>query len=210
MKVPPFPSPRGGRESRSDSPLQRAACMPAGRDRFSKGSALSRERGRRRSRLRRELGISGRPPEPWSRGAEALGVIGGSGVFGGVVARGSLRALSSLIRTFLVMSPPDRGRRVLLGAGRPTEHPLPTPAGNPAVFLLAAFRPARLLGKAGVSDPVGSPSRALHLPMRTDPQRVLREPLIRGKSFDKLLARKEAFGPKEKGRQKPRGPKLPD
>ena len=37
--------------------------------------------------------------------------------------------------------------------------------------------------------------------MRTSPQRVLREPLIRGKSFDKLLAGKEAFGPKEKGGQ---------
>ena len=82
---------------------------------------------------------------------------------------------------------------------RPTEHPLPTPAGNPALFLLAAFRPARLLGKAGVSDPVGSPSRALLGPMRTSPQSVLRDPLIRGKSFDKPPAGKETFGPKEKG-----------
>ena len=49
----------------------------------------------------------------------------------GVTPKG-LQCLPKVSLTFLVVSPPDRGRRVLLGAGRPTEHPLPTPAGNPA------------------------------------------------------------------------------
>ena len=53
-----------------------------------------------------------------------------SGVW--VVSCGLSACLPEVSLTFLVVSLPDRGRRVLLGAGRPTEHPLPSPAGNPA------------------------------------------------------------------------------
>ncbi len=134
------------------------------------------------------------------------------GVLGEAAAGSRRRALGVLAVSLPYFSSGESSRQGKAGAAwgcRPTEHPLPTPAGNPAIFLLAAFRPARLLGKAGVSDPVGSPSRALHLPMRTSPQSVLRDPLIRGKSFDKLLAGKEAFGPKERGGRRRAGRSSP-
>ena len=86
-----------------------------------------------------------------------------------------------------------------MGLAAPRSTPFQPPPATPLCFCSPLSESARLLGKAGVSGPVGSPSRVLHSPMRTDPRRVLREPCIRGKSFDKPPAGKETFGPKEKG-----------
>ena len=72
------------------------------------------------------------------------------------------------------MSLPDGGRRVLLGASRPTEHPLPTPAGNPAGSrpTRTSLWPGQFLGKTD----------ACHKPLgKRHPALVLREPpVLRG------------------------------
>ena len=76
--------------------------------------------------------------------------------------------------TFSVVSLPDGGRRVLLGASRPTEHPLPTPAGNPAGSrpTRTSLWPGQFLGKTD----------ACHKPLgKRHPVLVLREPpVLRG------------------------------
>ena len=69
----------------------------------------------------------------------------------------------------LKLSLPDGGRRVLLGASRPTEHPLPTPAGNPAGSrpTRTSLWPGQFLGKTD----------ACHKPLgKRHPALVLREP----------------------------------
>ena len=73
--------------------------------------------------------------------------------------------------TFSVVSLPDGGRRVLLGASRPTEHPLPTPADN-----LAGSRPTRTsLWPGRFSRKID----ACHKPLgKRHPALVLREPPV--------------------------------
>jgi len=74
----------------------------------------------------------------------------------------------------LKLSLPDGGRRVLLGASRPTEHPLPTPAGNPAGSrpTRTSLWPGQFWGKTD----------ACHKPLgKRHPALVLREPpVLRG------------------------------
>ena len=97
-----------------------------------------------------------RPPEPGCRGAEALGVLAGS--------------QSSLFEA-------ESSRQGKAGAAwgcRPTEHPLPTPAGNPAGSrpTRTSLWPGQFLGKTD----------ACHKPLgKRHPALVLREPpVLRG------------------------------
>ena len=85
---------------------------------------------------------------------------------------------------------------------RPTEHPLPTPAGNPAVsFSSPHSDSARLLGKAGVSDPVGSPSRASHGPCALASCAFF-DSSVSGRSASGSSRRKRGFRPVSNGYRK--------
>ena len=87
---------------------------------------------------------------------------------------------------FSVVSLPDGGRRVLLGASRPTEHPLPTPAGNPAGSrpTRTSLWPGQFLGKTD----------ACHKPLgKRHPALVLREPPVLGDGLQSVLFPGEAL-----------------
>ena len=80
----------------------------------------------------------------------------------------------------LKLSLPDGGRRVLLGASRPTEHPLPTPAGNPAGSrpTRTSLWPGQFLGKTD----------ACHKPLgKRHPALALREPPALGSGLQSVL-----------------------
>ena len=80
----------------------------------------------------------------------------------------------------LKLSLPDGGRRVLLGASRPTEHPLPSPAGNPANSrpTRTSLWPGQFLGKTD----------ACHKPLgKRHPALALREPPALGSGLQSAL-----------------------
>ena len=86
----------------------------------------------------------------------------------------------------LKLSLPDGGRRVLLGASRPTEHPLPTPAGNPAGSrpTRTSLWPGQFLGKTD----------ACHKPLgKRHPALVLREPPVLRDGLQSVLFPGEAL-----------------
>ena len=91
--------------------------------------------------------------------------------------------------TFLVVSLPDGGRRVLLGAGRPTEHPLPTPAGNPAGSRIHSSSHG-----SGFAFTVSSESRPLSFGMKAGTQSDLQGWACPGKSFDSTELKLESGG----------------
>ena len=139
--------------------------MPPGRECLPKGIALSRESVRRRSRLRREWGLA--------EGCKSLESL----------PAGSRPACLQVILTCLKMSLPDRGRRVLLGAGRPTEHPLPSPAGNPAGSRIHSSSHC-----FGFASAVSSESRPLSFGMKAGTQSDLQGWACPRKSFGKFPA----------------------
>ena len=135
--APPFPSPRTGASTEAARPCRgRLACPRAGAvlegNRLFEGEwkakvALAAGAGDKRKAAR--AFVSGRSG---SRSACRSGV--------GVVARKLPACFEFAHSSFLSDESSGRGKAGAAWGCRPTEHPLPTPAGNPAVFQLAAFR----------------------------------------------------------------------
>ena len=161
MRKPPFPNPGTERLA-----LPEGARLPSRLGAGGNGNCPAR--GRKcdppvGSGYRRGLPFRGRV---WRKEEAARA--------GAVVSRELPACLPEVSLTFSVVSLPDRGRWVLLGASRPTEHPLPTPAGNPAGSrpTRTSLWPGQFLGKTD----------ACHKPLgKRHPAFVLREsPALRG------------------------------